>query len=224
MKRSISFIALLGATVSIASAVVVPGNSGPNFVSAGSYTGGLTLNLTGTGAVDLVGGGWLVNPDGSLAAPITDPTYAYATAGASGYSTTFGGDGTNHFAGGGSNFDAYAHSINYSQSPFADATEFAFGYAGKKTTDTTDAQAIRLGSLIGTFSAAPTRSDWFLIGNGTSVIVPGGGATLLLAVNEGYHQNNSGAYNVSVQAVPEPSSMAALAVGGLAVLRRRRKA
>ncbi|RYG24449.1 PEP-CTERM sorting domain-containing protein [bacterium] len=224
MKRSLSILAVLGATASISSAVVVPGNSGPGFVSAGSYAGGLTLNLTSTGTIDLVGGGWLVNPDGSLAAPVSDPTYAYATAGASGYSTAFGGDGTNHFVGGGSNFDAYAYSIGYSQSPFADATEFAFGYAGKKTTDTTDADAIRLGSLIGTFSAAPTRADWFLIGNGTSVVVPAGGATLLLAVNEGYHQNNTGAYNVSVQAVPEPASMAALAMGGLAILRRRRRA
>src|SRR5690349_13688588 len=119
MKRSFSILAVLGATASLASAVVVPGNTGSSFISAGAYAGGLTLNLTGTGTVDLVGGGWLVNPDGSLAAPVTDPSYGYANAGAGGYSTTFGGDGTNHFAGGGSNFDAYAYSIGYSQSPFA---------------------------------------------------------------------------------------------------------
>lgn len=217
MKSVLTF-ALVTAIAPFASAITITGNGGPNFVDAGSFAAGTVLHLTGTGTVDLVGGGYLVDPNGALAATPTDPIYAYTAAG-SAYPTTFGGDGINRFVGGGANFDAYAYSINYSQAPFANAEEFAFGYAGAKTTDTTDPNAIRLGSLIGTFSTSPTRADWFLIGTGTTITSPGG--TLLVTVNEGYHQNNTGAFNLNVQAVPEPTSFAALALGGFGLLRRR---
>jgi hypothetical protein len=65
---------------------------------------------------------WETLPDGSLAVPYTgDPEYAYVNAGAS-YPSSFGGDGINHFVGGGGNYD-----------PFGPEP---FGFSGVETTDT----------------------------------------------------------------------------------------
>jgi hypothetical protein len=90
-----------------------------------------------------------------------------------------GGDGFNHFPGGGANYDGVSAS---------------YGLAGASTTDTTNPSAIRFGAVVGTFSAAPLRSDWFLVGRSNSVTVPPGGAHLHLAINDAYYPNNAGNY------------------------------
>jgi hypothetical protein len=75
------------------------------------------------------------------------------------------------------------------------------GFAGKQTTDTTDPGAIRLGALVGTFAANPTRADWFLIGEGTTVTAPNGGGHLYLAVNDTANSDNHGSYDVNVEVI-----------------------
>lgn len=47
--------------------------------------------------------------------------------------------------------------------------------------------------------------------------------TLVFAVPDYYLPDNGGTVSVVVQSVPEPASMAAMALGGLAILRRRRQ-
>ncbi len=150
-------------------------------IDLGTFAGGQVLSISATGQGDLVDSRWQVLPDGSLAAP-AQGVYAFANAGTA-YATAFGGDGTNQFPGGGANYDS---------------TGSGFGFAGKQTTDTTDPGAIRLGAIVGTFAANPTRSDWFLIGVGTTVIIPLGGAHLYVAVNDSASSDNHGAYTVNV--------------------------
>ncbi|MFN0182507.1 MAG: PEP-CTERM sorting domain-containing protein [Aquabacterium sp.] len=83
----------------------------------------------------------------------------------------------------------------------------------------------KLGALIGTLNAAaytganPTAmqaADWFLIGYGTTVVLGTTGHIYAL-VNDTFPVNNSGAFEVTVTAVPEPSTYALLAAGLLAV-------
>ena len=158
-----------GGTISFS----LPGDTGSdNAMDMGFFPGGEVLSVSASGIVNLAGGSppetWLTNPDGSLAATVTAP-YLYANIGATDYPTFGGGDGINHYAGGGANVDT---------------DNDDYGFAGATTTDTTDPLTIRVGSVVGTFSPDPSRSDWFFIGTGTSVVVPAGGADLYLAVND----------------------------------------
>lgn len=185
--------------------------TGPgNKLDLGSFAAGTTLKFTVTGTGDLLDTSAVFRPDGSLAAT---SSYAFANPGAA-YSNDFGGDGINHFVGGGYNY----------------FPNYGFGFAGKMTTDTTDPAAIRYGALVGTFSANPTRSDWFLVGTSATIIVPTGGAHLYLAVNDapGNSGDNHGAYTGSVvvtpaATTPEPASIAMLAIGGMGIVALARK-
>ncbi len=198
-----------GGTISFS----LPGDTGSdNSLNMGFFPGGEVLSVSASGIVNLAGDSppetWLTNPDGSLAAPVTAP-YLYANVGATGYPTVGGGDGINHYPGGGANYDDISNE---------------YGFAGAITTDTTDPLTIRVGCVVGTFASDPSRSDWFSIGDGTSVVVPPGGADLYLAVNDSYSLNDTGAYSGSIAVVPEPSSVVLLgfAAIGFAVVARPR--
>ena len=189
----------------------LPGTTDPTSkLDLGSFAGGTDLQIQISGTIDLTGGsGYTTNPDGSVVGPVASP-YTYANPGATNYPTTFGGDGINHYVGGGANFAGGS-----------------FGPAGAQSTDTTDPATIRLGAVIGTFSPNPTRSDWFLIGYGAIVVVPDTTAHLYVAVNDTYYPNNVGAYTgtFTVLSVPEPSSLVLAgiaALGGLGLWARRR--
>jgi hypothetical protein len=187
--------------------------SASNKLNAGSFAGGTQLLITATGTGDLVDARYQVNGDGSMAAAATG-VYSFANQGAT-YSTEFGGDGINHFAGGGANTDL---SGSYGLA--------GFGFAGATTTDTTDPTAIRGGAVVGTFVANPARADWFLLGSSATVTVPNGGADLFLAVNDSYSPDNHGTFSVTLQAIPEPPSFAAfvaVAVYAVGSWRRRQK-
>jgi YD repeat-containing protein len=161
---------------------------------AGFFAAGTSITLVAGGHGDLCCSTFQVKPDGSLYAAAGSP-YGYANAGAA-YPTTQGGDGINHFPGGGANVD----------------NNGVFCFAGKQTTDTTDPAAIRCGTLVGTFKSQPTNLDWFVIGYGTTVTVPAGGADLYLAVSDTYNPDNHGTYSVNI--TPEPVPAITLSTGG----------
>lgn len=83
----------------------------------------------------------------------------------------------------------------------------------------------KIGALVGTFSSNPLQaSDWFLIGYSTQVTLLTDGF-IYASVNETYRVNDSGAFSVSVTAVPEPETYALMLAGlGLmgAIVRRRK--
>jgi hypothetical protein len=83
--------------------------SDANKLDLGFFSGGTELQITMSGQINLLTTTqpWITNPDGSLGQPVTYPGYGYANAGASGYPTVDGGDGINHFPGGGANFDVF---------------------------------------------------------------------------------------------------------------------
>ena len=188
-----------------------------NKLDLGPFAAGATFQFTFTGSGDLVNSNYQTNPNGSLAAPAMGP-YTFANQGAA-YSTAFGGDGINHFVGGGGNYDSSGS---------------GFPFAGKMTTDTTDPADIRFGAVVGTFSATPGRSDWFYIGSGGTFTAPSGGGDLFVAVNDTNNTDNHGSYagtlTTPAPAVPEASTtvslglLLALGLGGRAVAGRRRKA
>ena len=151
----------------------------------GFFEGETLLSIHTTGEISL-GEGVDVFADGSLVRPVTLPRYPFLNEGFPGYSQIHGGDGTNHFVGGGFNYDVVLP---------------AYGFAGKQTTDTTDPAAIRLGAVVGTFSATPNRNDWFLIGKSNTVAFPPGGAHLYVAVLDTYPLNNLGTYTVAITSV-----------------------
>jgi hypothetical protein len=176
----------------------------------GFYAGGSQLQLTSTGTISIyVAGGLDVNPNGSLVHAVGG-NFTYANAGAQNYPTSDGGNGVNQYLGGGFNYDTTA-------SPH-------YAIAGKMTTDSSDGETIRFGSVIGTFVSNPTRGDWFEIGMGRSVVVPNGGANLYLHINETNYTDNSGSFSVAITAVPEPSSIAlvAAAIAGMCGFRIRK--
>jgi len=84
--------------------------------------------------------------------------------------------------------------------------------------------AFKIGALVGTLSATPTAGDWFLIGYSKQLTLASAGH-IYAAVNETYAVNDSGAFSVTVTAVPEPESyalfLAGLGLMGLAAHRRR---
>jgi hypothetical protein len=83
---------------------------------------------------------------------------------------------------------------------------------------------IKIGALMGTLAAAPTASDFFLIGYGTTVSLASAGH-IYAQVNDNFYPNNGGAFTVDVTAVPEPAAWGMLVggfgVAGFAVRRRR---
>lgn len=103
-----------------------------------------------------------------------------------------------------------------------------FNPAGTSVVDGSYGQAganAKIGALIGTLNShawmspnpsSSQQSDWFQIGNGTTVSLTSR-SHLYAAVNETYPWNNTGAFQVSVSAVPEPRT-ALLALSGLLVL------
>lgn len=156
-----------------------------NKLDLGVFNPGVALTLTFTGTGDLIDSRFQVKPDGSLAAPATD-AYTYANNG-SPYPVINGGDGINHFSGGGANYDNVSGGYSFAGSTLTDTTQPATSLT---------ATVIRLGTVVGTFSASPGRGDWFDIGNGATVQVPPGGAHLYVAVADapGASSDNHGAY------------------------------
>ncbi|MCI0744049.1 MAG: hypothetical protein L0Y58_01470 [Verrucomicrobia subdivision 3 bacterium] len=196
-QKNITILAVLGwliVSVSGESATFDLGAANSQKYDAGLFVGGARLSISATGIV-AIAPGFLTYPDGSLAAPVPPPFahYSYANPGASGYPTTFDGDGTNHFPGGGLNYAA-------NEDP-----SFRWPVAGRQTTDTTDSATIRFGAVVGTFKDTPVRQNWFTVGYGTTVTVPHGGAHLYLLINESSYVDNQQAYSVTVDVVAEPS-------------------
>lgn len=215
MARSIiAFLICLAVPRTGIAGFVLHGNVGAsNRLDLGLYAGGTRLDIAISGTVNLLpqtGFNWITNPDGSLF-QFNDPaTYQYALAGSTLYPTVAGGDGINHFAGGGANYDT------------ATGTPYGhFGFAGKQTTDTTDPAAIRFGAVVYTFSLNPTRDDWHFLGFGGRILVPTGGAHLFLAVNDSNNDVfpgvNSGSYSVQVTPVAEPATITLCFSGLLAI-------
>ena len=228
MKPGTLFAVLLLAALPLSGGTLFTGMIDPSQAiptTAGTYGPGLTLSVSVTGTVNLDAPSGLIitNPDGSLAsipsASCTScwaPGYQYFIPGSNTYPTVAGGDGTNHFAGGGGNYDMFPGM----GSPWA--------AEGKQTTDTTDPGALRFGALAYTFVANPTNTDWNLLapalGGGLygNTISTGNGGTLQLIVIDTYYPNNSGGFSVTVF-TPEPSA-AWLSFSGVAFWALARRA
>ena len=187
-----------------------------NRLDLGLFPADTQLVVQMSGTIHLVPpdvGQFDTHSDGSLAVPYTgDPEYDYVNAGAS-YPSLFGGDGINHFIGGGANFDTGSQ-----------GSSVEFGFAGVETTDTLDPGTIRFGAVVATFSATPTRADWFFLGASGTLTVPSGGSHLYLAIQESFAVNNSGAYTGELTAIPEPATLTLTGLGllGYGWLHRRR--
>ncbi len=157
-------------------------------IAIAPFAGGTAVQIAASGTGDLASSGLQTKPDGSLVvaagAPWTAGNVGAAYPNVAGFPA---GDGLNHFVGGGLNYDHGSGS--------------GWMFAGKQTTDTTDPAAIRAGAIVGTFASSPTRDDWFFIGYGRTVMVPRGGATLYVAVNESDNTNNHGSYTLAVSTV-----------------------
>ena len=166
--------------------------AGTNPIDLGLFVPGQKVTLAIGGSGSVAGGNVPVVPDGSLWTPALGP-YLFANASATGYPQTSGGDGINHFPGGGINVDS---------------TGANFGFADAPATDTTASGIIRWGAVVGTFSPTPAQTDWFLVGAGTTVTIPStvGGSHLYLAVNS-FNGDGSGSYQVDY-AVAQPGATA----------------
>ncbi len=179
-------------------------------VDAGFYAGGTLLTITASGTQNSsTATSFFTDANGAL----TQPTqlFRYANVGATNYPTLAGGDGLNHYAGGGTNYNTGAG---------------LFAFAGDASTDTTDPNTIRFGALVGTFSNHPVENrDWFFLGTNDSLTIPAGGEELYLAVNDdpGKNFNDAGAFDVTIATAPEPSSFALLGTGLLGVAGALRK-
>jgi hypothetical protein len=84
--------------------------------------------------------------------------------------------------------------------------------------------SLKLGALIGSLTASPSTSDFFLIGYGTTLTFAAKSSVYAL-VNDTFYSNNAGQFDITVSlqptAVPEPSS-ALLALTALALCAARR--
>jgi hypothetical protein len=200
LRCKLGLIAFGGAALTLSAGTIsIPASETP--MDAGYYAGGSVLSISITGTVSLNGAEYMVmNPDGSLAvqhavncAVCWYPGYQYFLPDAAAPNLA-GGDGLNHFVGGGGNYDMYG---------------FPDGWAsvGKKTTDTTDPLAIRFGAVAGTWSDHPVdnSTDWFLVGYGGTFTAPAGGAHLRLMVVDTYYANDTGSFNVNINEAPEPA-------------------
>jgi len=120
--------------------------------------------------------------DGSLALPLTAGIITWTAENGS-YPTVAGGDGINHYPGGGTNW-----------------TGFLWSQVGTQSTDTRDLTTVRFGTLVGTFNPSPAAADWFVLGRDTIVTAPHAGARLYAAVNDcvGCEVDNRGSYIVTV--------------------------
>jgi hypothetical protein len=186
----------------------------PNITDFGFFPGGTILLIVVSGTVNLGVPAINTLPDGSLTQPVPFadcgacwvPGYKYFIQNAT-YPQVAGGDGTNHFPGGGGNYDSVAGD----HSPWA--------AQGPITTDTTNPQAVRFGEVAGTFSAnpVPNSSDWFAVGFGGAFQVPPGGAELGLVIADTYYSNNVGSYAVTVSEIPEACSAAMVLIGLLSL-------
>ena len=81
--------------------------------------------------------------------------------------------------------------------------------------------------LIGVFANAQGQivGTPFAVGNGpTTVTVPSGATALQLGINDNLFGDNTGAWNVNVQVVPEPSTLSVLLLGLAFLPRCNRKA
>lgn len=190
-----------------AGGVVLPATTGPGSRGGnppydfGFFPGGTMITIaSGRAPLACNGCSFQTNPDGSLFAPATG-AFTYANAGATNYPKTAGGDGINHFSGGGFNIDNTG----------------VFAFAGKQTTDTTDPAAIRVGTLVGTFKSQPTNLDWFVIGYGTTITVPAAGTDLYLAFNGTFNSSYLGSYWVSVNTPSAPAPAITLSTAGHSV-------
>jgi hypothetical protein len=166
-------------TVSVPSAAALPSK---RFI--GHYAGGLQLQISASGTVDLYSpSNYLTYPDGSLAAPFSGPVITWANAGDS-YPTFAGGDGINHYPGGGTNWQGTV-----------------FNSLGAQSTDTTNPATVRFGTLVGTFKDNPSAADWFIVGSGTTVTTPAIGGRLYLAVTDcpSCEGDNTGAYSATME-------------------------
>lgn len=120
--------------------------------------------------------------------------------------------------------------------PAPTVTEPGYGYFNPNGSDT-DVPAggthgpagigVNIGALVGTFTPTPTMpSDYFLLGT-SKTITFGAPTTVYATLNDTYYLNNTGSFNVTVSAVPEPAQ-AALLLAGLGVIgmvgRRRTRA
>ena len=235
MQRGTMIVALFAASLPLSAGTVFPCSSpagcflNPTLTTPtdlGTYLAGTVLLIGVTGQVNLngPGGSIITNPDGSLINPALpsclicwfgDPGYTYFLQNSTLYPTTFGGDGTNHFVGGGGNYDIYP------------GTHAAFAAEGAQTTNTQDPNAIRFGAVAYTFLANPGPTDWHTLGFGGTFTVPNGAADLEVIVVDTFYGNNTDGFNVSVDPVPEPTAMGLalsgfLMLGGVRLFRARR--
>lgn len=199
------------ATSALATPFTLPGNTGSsNRLSLGVFTSGMQVTISCIGQVGLVGGAdWFTASDGSLVSNVLTPPYQYANPDSTNYPTFAGGDGVNHYFGGGANVDVAGN---------------GFGFAGLMSTDTTDFDTIRLGAVVATFSMNPTRQSWFAVENGAPIVVSGEAARLTVAINDFMSTDNTGEYQCEY-VVPEPATgTLLLLVVGIAANRRGRTA
>lgn len=97
----------------------------------------------------------------------------------------------------------------------ADVRYLYFNPAGTDVADGFYGQAgpgFNIGSLVGSFVANPGSGDFFAIGYGTVVTLAAPGS-LYAVVNDTFHVNNGGAFQVEVAPVPEPAAWMLLVAG-----------
>jgi MYXO-CTERM domain-containing protein len=225
--RAVIGVGLVAAVLPLTAGTIPLNSANSTKTDTGFFDGGTNVSVSVTGTIFLADNSLNTNPDGSLA---SEPSascsicwslgYQYFLSG-NAYPTDAGGDGINHFVGGGANWDLFPSS-GYAQHPIE----------GAISTNTTNPDVIRFGAVAGTWKDNPAdnSADWFLVGSGGIFTAPAGGAHLYLIVVDTYYMNNTGSYTATVTplaAVPEPSGASlglagVLMLAGFAGVRRRR--